>query len=403
MNTGSCSIRVVLPFALVVFTALGACDDAQEYDGSYDRPDAMSDALDGETIDADPIELRRAAAANISDEVLKYLGQAEIKETISLGTAGSAFVFDSESGPICIDGTDFYASTDDGDGDDLLLFFQGGGACWSTKCLATGGAGNPGFPSVLPPLSRADEINPFASFNKVYFPYCDGSLFGGDAEYDDDDDGEIDRIHHGLQNLSAGLDVALAEYPNPGRIVITGISAGGFGTLLATNIVRKAYPEAEILVFNDSGVGVLYGEDDLDFLPERLEEWNITGLVPDTCEDCLTTGHITPLYNWQLNNDPTMRIATYSSFNDGVIAGIFLERDPEEFEDDLIEQMTAVHNAIPDRFSAFLFDGSGHTAPLTGLYADLMVNGVSLYDWLTCFLDNDTSCWDLEVDGDQLP
>lgn len=385
-----------------VLAVLGACDDAQDYNGIYDKPDAMSD---GDASEVDPIALRRAAADNISDETVRYLGEAVIKETVDIGLDSEAYVFDSTSGPICINGSDYYVAKQDGDGsgDDLLLFFQGGGACWSTKCLGSTGAGKPGFPSVLLPLSSDETINPFASFDKIYFPYCDGSLFGGDVEYDDDEDGELDRIHHGLQNLSAGLDVALAEYPNPERILITGISAGGFGTLLATNVVRKVYPEAEILVFNDSGVGVLYGAENFDFLPDRLEEWNMLSLVPDSCDDCLTTGHITPLYNWQLENDPTLRVAAFSSFNDGVIAGVFLERDPEEFEIDLIEEMTRVHESFPDRFSAFLLDGAGHTAPLSGLYSTLVVNETSLYDWLTCFLENDTSCWELEVDGEPNP
>jgi hypothetical protein len=400
-------------FLFVATLLLGAsgCDDAEVYDG----PDAISDVGD-DTIDVDAgdgtdtvdpvIEQRRQAAANIPEEVLTYLGEAEIKETTELASGGEGYVFDPASGPQCLRGGDYFVSRKDGEteSDDFVFFLQGGGACWEGFCAATSSVGDPGFPGILPILSDQEAVNPFASMNKVYLPYCDGSLFGGDAEYDDDDDGEIDRIHHGIQNLSAGLDVALEHYPNPDRILLTGVSAGGFGTILAQVVLRKAYPEAEIVVFNDSGVGVLFGDTEPDFLETRINEWNINRVIPESCDDCLATGHITPFLDWQLDNDPTLRISAFSNLQDGVIAGVFLsdpeiDFTPEDFENELISEHSSLNETYPDRFNSFLVEGTGHTA--IGSFEAFTVGDRNLLSWLDCFEQWDNSCWDFVVAEDE--
>ena len=105
--------------------------------------------------------------------------------------------------------------------------------------------------------------NPIADWDVLYLPYCDGSLFAGDVDRVLPtsvlvEDGPIESMGYqrGLQNLTAALDVGLAEFPNPSRILLTGVSGGAFGTIAALPLVRFYYPETEILVFNDSGVGV---------------------------------------------------------------------------------------------------------------------------------------------------
>ena len=60
----------------------------------------------------------------------------------------------------------------------------------------------------------------------------------------------------GLQNLTAALDIGVEQFPNPSRILLTGVSGGAFGTITALPLVRHYYPDTEIVLFNDSGVGV---------------------------------------------------------------------------------------------------------------------------------------------------
>jgi hypothetical protein len=39
-------------------------------------------------------------------------------------------------GPLCLRGTKYTVDTREGDSDELVIFLQGGGACWETFCAA---------------------------------------------------------------------------------------------------------------------------------------------------------------------------------------------------------------------------------------------------------------------------
>ena len=100
--------------------------------------------------------------------------------------------FGGGDGPLCLDGSEYTMATRDQGSDELVIFLQGGGACWSTLCLATENAGK-GIPKaglLDPDLAN----NPVASWNTVYLPYCDGGLHGSDADSDSTGDGRNDRF-----------------------------------------------------------------------------------------------------------------------------------------------------------------------------------------------------------------
>src|SRR5690606_27336640 len=103
--------------------------------------------------------------------------------------------------------------------------------------------------------------NPLADYSTVYVPYCDGGLHASDADVGTDGDGITDRYHRGLHNLSASLDVAVNTFPTPRRIVLTGVSGGGYGTIFALPLVRQLYPGVPIDVVNDSGIGITRPDD----------------------------------------------------------------------------------------------------------------------------------------------
>ena len=75
-----------------------------------------------------------------------------------------------------------------GDPKKLLIFLQGGGACWqgfyNCNILADDQAppAAPPFPGVF---DSSSPDNPFADYSVVYMPYCDGSAFGGDNDVND--------------------------------------------------------------------------------------------------------------------------------------------------------------------------------------------------------------------------
>ncbi len=267
--------------------------------------------------------------------------------------------------PGCMRGKPYSVSIRDSDDpagrDNLVLFLQGGGACWSDFCLAFDTA-----PKVIPTLDilRSDlPANPVRTWNLVYLPYCDGSLFTGDARHDDDGDGAIDRDHRGLRNLSAAFSLARKRFPKPKRILLAGASGGGYGLVLGLPLARVLWPDAELLVMNDSGVGVAKQGDEA-FLTQLLTEFGALGLVPKSCESCLVSGHLTELIAWGLTQDPTVRMAAFSSTRDFVIANLFLQVEAEDFEGWLRTETGALQTRFPGRYAAFLTEGNMHTTLL---------------------------------------
>lgn len=353
-------------------------------------------------------------APSVAEElgVTTYLGEtrAVASETVEGVTTTT---FDEASGPVCMRGEPFRMATREGASDDLLVFLQGGGACWSAFCFAVtqAPAGMPGVDILRTDLPE----NPVADWDVAYLPYCDGSLFAGDAEVDEDGDGATDRWHRGLANLSAGLDVAKAQFARPKRVLLAGSSGGGFGTILAVSLVRHQWPDAEILVFSDSGVGVARGAADPAFLTTLIDEHGSGAFVPDDCPTCLADGHITPLVSWWLGRDDRTRVGVYSSWYDLIIGKVFLQVPAEQFRADVETQTEAVRDAFPDRYHRAIEDGVTHTALLgdptgiigsdlgaveipasaltaltsldLGSLSETEIDGVRIADWLSAWID----------------
>ena len=297
----------------------------------------------------------------IEQGLARYLGVAEPVRSIPVG-ASTVHEFSAGDGPICLRGAPYRVATRRGSDENLVLYLQGGGACSSQICQVT----NPTTESTLSVgvpqagiLSPSSSANPVRSWNVVFAPYCDGSLMAGDVEADDDGDGELDRYQRGLRNLSAALDMAVREFPNPPRILLTGISAGGFATMTALPLVRFLYPDAEILVVNDSGVGIASGRP--GSLLSLAREWGSESSIPASCERCFATDQLMPLLGWQLDRDPNVRIGIITSEQDSVIAATFLQISGAEFETFLRRESDLLRARHPDRFKRFLFEGAKHT------------------------------------------
>ncbi len=294
----------------------------------------------------------------------KYVGKARITATADDGGV-TRYTFDPASGPVCMTGEPYGVMVREGASDDLFLFLQGGGACWSTFCLAITQATET-LPAKLDVLDPGKPTNPLAAHDLVYFPYCDGSMFAGDAAHDDDGDGTIDRDQRGLANLSAGLDVARRRFPHPRRIVLAGSSGGGYGTILAAILVRAAYPDQELLVVNDAGPG-LGRPGDEGFLSGVLSELGIDPLLPKSCPDCVARGHVTGLLRYGLEHDPKLRVAMFSSYEDYVISDVFLQVPAADYHAALVDETGRLTAAYPDRLKRFFVAGAVHTTLLGGV------------------------------------
>lgn len=347
-----------------------------------------------------PIYTGPSAADELPDEILDYQGRFTGTVTEHDKNPGRTVVFDDpaflDDGPLCMHGDPFSFAMRDGTENSLHIYLQGGGACWSEVCLPTVKA-VPNIPSaVMGLLGTSASRTPAPDWNLVYLPYCDGSLFAGDADYFNDD-GSIERLHRGVQNLTVALEAAKTHYPDPDKILVSGLSAGGFGTIFASMMVRKLYPDAPIFVFNDSGVGVIRGAEDPGLIPRLVDEWNLSRFIPEACGDCLDGGHMTPMISMLLGLDKNMRISAYSTRRDSVIAETFLGLDPAYFEAELLRELPALEAQFPDRYRYVIAPGAGHTT--LGAPAVVQLENQTLKHWLDAMISG-SPAWQSETLGE---
>lgn len=311
----------------------------------------------------------------------KYIGKAKPADTETKDDE-THYLFDEADGPVCLRGGRYAMATRDKGSQDLMIYLQGGGSCTTALCMATETA-DPQIPT-YGVLNEDDAGNPVKDWNVVFAPYCDGSLHFGDIDIPDQN-----RKHHGLRNVSAALDVGHEKFPAPRRVLLTGASAGGYGTIWITAIARLLYPDAELFVLNDAGIAIS-NPASADGFRSVLREWGADKFIPESCLECMTSPHMTPWMGWNLAHDPGLKLGMFSAYEDGVIAGTFLMLDPQVFKQALLDETGKVVNSAPERAKRFLVEGTQHTI---GDLHKTAVGDLSVADWIARMLADDSS-WD---------
>jgi len=336
----------------------------------------------------------------------KYLGQFTPISTEDVGDGWTKHTFDSlfGAGPICIAGTDYSVFTRAGNPSRLLIFEQGGGACWQDfyNCNVLAEAQEP----PAPPVGIWDfdsKDNPFADYSIVYMPYCDGSVFTGDNVVFDPTwqafiEGALGlppgagppfRFHNGMRNQSAGMDLAKQMFPHASRITVAGSSAGGVGAAgFAPFLVRLLYGnQVKLTVFNDAGPITVNPAAVLD-IAARAADWLIDQFYPASCTDCADPTKSTAIIKWRLDNDSTVREAFYET--DADLTNRFflgLLGDPAGFRNLIVTEHGLLNTLYPDRYKRFIVAGdTSHTALQTPLFYSQDANGVLLNEWTDDFL-----------------
>ncbi len=378
------------------------------------------------TASADSASTQRGLNAGARAEIIaaggdKYLGTA-VAEQSSYGawtkhTFDPQFRPDSDApsgqrpdGPVCITGDEYAVYTKPGDPKKLLVFLQGGGACWgflgqfgfyNCNLLAADQAPpqEPPFPGVF---DTGAPDNPFADHSVVYMPYCDGSAFSGDNDVDDDPNwqafvenrlglpegtGPETRYHRGVQIQTAGMEVAAEMFPRAKQVTVMGHSAGGVGVAgFAPFLARFIFGNnVKLTVFNDAGpiainlgnsnpqpgdeppeAGCLEGGLDIPCFAvvSRAIEWQFGKFYPQSCIDdgrCNEYGQQTGIIDWRLENDATIREAFYETDSDATnrffAQGDGSGMDPDAYRELLISQHGPIHDAYPRRYNTFIVSG----------------------------------------------
>jgi len=151
----------------------------------------------------------------------------------------------------------------------LVIFFQGGGACWDAmNCIAA-----PTYTQYQEEelwmfsednegkgiFDTTEKDNPFKDWGFVYIPYCTGDLFWGANDADYTGDGNPDIQHRGFVNFQAVLKYLESLEIYPGKIFVTGSSAGSYGATNAFPYIKQSFPWSNLYLLGDAGNGVMGG------------------------------------------------------------------------------------------------------------------------------------------------
>ena len=337
----------------------------------------------------------------------KYLGQFEPAVSVDVGDGWTKHTFDpgfgaaGPEGPVCIAGTAYSIFTRQGKKNKLLIFEQGGGACWQDfyNCNVFSEAQEP--PTARVGIWDFDsKDNPFRDYSIVYMPYCDGSVFTGDNAAVDPMwealTGSPARFHFGLRNQSAGMDLAKKMFPKARRITVAGSSAGGVGAAgFAPFLARLVYGNRiDLTVFNDAGP-ITTNLNDGVAVAARAADWDFGKFYPASCTECDDMGDSTGIVRWRLDNDSTIREGFYETDND-LTNRFFLDLllDPFGFYNLVVSGHGAINAEHPRRYKRFIVSGDdSHTALQTPIFYTQESNGNQLNKWTRGLLKNKHRKW----------
>lgn len=158
-----------------------------------------------------------------------------------------------------------------------LVYFEGGGACWTQKGCAGKGAliesaTNPNgiaenyfsqinagvFGMGTPLIVRSGSTGKIftQTWNMVYVPYCTGDVHAGDSVQiykDNDPAAPLTYFHRGYVNAKAIAKWMQANMPQPEQLLVSGSSAGGVGATANYGALRLALNPKQSALAADSG------------------------------------------------------------------------------------------------------------------------------------------------------
>ncbi|MFO0578524.1 MAG: pectin acetylesterase-family hydrolase [Polyangia bacterium] len=297
------------------------------------------------------------------------------------------------AGSVCDDGTPtgiaISPSPTAGPGGNLLIYFVGGGACWDYLTCALlntsthGPFGQAQFDALKGKLGgtvldRTVANNPFADYHMVVVPYCTGDLHAGDNVATYQGNGGTRVIHHkGYANVQAFLPRVQATWPQPSKLVLTGSSAGGYGSTLNYDLFRTRFAAAKGYLIDDSGP-LLVG----DAVPKSLRDawytqWRLQSTVAGACADC--QADLSESVIALQSKYPQDRLSLLSYTQDQVIRAYMGGISAAEFQTDLYQlAVTRFDTAANSR--TFFVTGDSHvllTSPT------VTSQGTSLLTFLT--------------------
>jgi len=263
----------------------------------------------------------------------------------------------------------------------VLIFFQGGGGCFSVETCRPGSTwfddrvdafdtpvGSGGI------LDFGNPDNPFRDYSLVYIPSCTGDVHTGSrvVRY-----GPV-RVHQkGFLNARAALARAYREFPDPEAVFVTGCSAGSVGSAFHADAIIRRYPDARVTQLGDSLAFVFHR-------PISLVEWGTHRHFPRWFRPTR------PRERWTMvefirvlaRAHPKRTFARFNHVRDGVQERFYaaVGADPAGFAPRLRAAERELKR-LPN-YRSYLACGTAHCAFQGPEFYALRVGGVRVREWV---------------------
>ena len=300
----------------------------------------------------------------------------------------------------CSDGSPYSFFVRQGDPNKLLVYFQGGGACWFRQNCDP--QMSPSYSIQVGNIDRANfgifnldnPDNPFKDHTTVFAPYCTADVHMGasDTVYPPVEEGQTDLVirHQGRANVEAVLQWTYEHVPSPQSIFVTGSSAGAIPSPLYTALIADHYVNARIAQLGDGAGG--YRRTNNDSRPDEqwgtfdfiTQEQGFANLRPETMT-------YESLYIAAAQAHPDITFAEYDAAEDAVQKR-FLSMSGQK--DVALQQAIEANHADIRRevgnFSSYIAGGNSHTILGRPEFYTLASNGVAIRDWVAALANFET-------------
>jgi len=307
-------------------------------------------------------------------------------------------------GAMCARGTPYSFFVRPADPAKLMVYFQGGGACWNGFSCQPGGPFDDSVGTVEEEIgsyhgifNASNPANPIADYSIVFVPYCTADVHTGEAQRDFTVFGSTVPIQfNGVANARTALNWAYTNYQSPESVLVTGSSAGAYGAIYHAASVFTQYPDADHVVLGDAGVGVSTGSFD------GFDVWNLAANLPadEAFSGAQGTSLTNGLYTGVSELFPDARLAQYTTYADDVqvLFYRFMSGSPADWTTGMVSQLEAL-NLLPN-FRSFIGWGNSHTILASPLFYQMQVDGVSFRDWFAELVNGElpetVACTDCE-------
>ncbi|MCR5098554.1 MAG: pectin acetylesterase [Lachnospiraceae bacterium] len=267
------------------------------------------------------------------------------------------------------DGSGFHIYIKKGTTENLCIFFSGGGVAWNEKMASlpvTGGrvaAWQPNYywnnlrpftqiMNINVGITETRDFNPFHDWSFAVITYATGDFhLGSNTFLYKDDDGQEQVLHFvGHDNFRLSMERIKELFPEPGRLLIAGDSAGAFATpALSPEVIDDYYSDVpEITLFSDSAMLLRAGWRDT-----IKDMWN----APESIYEPIHTSNITADWYEHMTKKYGSRCKyLYASSTHDYLLSAFIneERSGEYYTDEATQaEYAASLRRMYERMSSF--------------------------------------------------